>query len=66
MKWIVATNAFGMGVNLSDLRFILHFEMPGSLEQYIQETGRAGRDGNDAECLILYSLSDRKIHEFFS
>ena len=65
LKWIVATNAFGMGVNLSDLRFILHFEMPGSMEQYIQETGRAGRDGNDAECLILYSLSDRKIHEFF-
>ncbi len=65
IKWIIATNAFGMGVNLPNLRFILHFEMPGSLEQYIQETGRAGRDGKKAECLILYSLSDRKIHEFF-
>tara|TARA_Y100000589_G_scaffold204748_1_gene193183 strand:+ start:766 stop:2502 length:1737 start_codon:yes stop_codon:yes gene_type:complete len=65
LNWIVATNAFGMGVNLSNLRFILHFEMPGSIEQYIQETGRAGRDGKNAECLILYGLSDRKIHEFF-
>ena len=65
LKWIIATNAFGMGVNLPDLRFVLHFEMPGSMEQYIQETGRAGRDGKKAECLMLYSLSDRKIHEFF-
>ncbi len=65
LNWIVATNAFGMGVNLANLRFVLHFEMPGSIEQYIQETGRAGRDGKKAECLILYSLSDRKIHEFF-
>lgn len=65
IRWIVATSAFGMGVNLPDLRFIVHYEMPGSIEQYMQETGRAGRDGLNSECLVLYGLSDRKIHEFF-
>jgi ATP-dependent DNA helicase RecQ len=62
---LVATNAFGMGVDKSDIRAIVHFNMPGSLEAYYQEAGRAGRDGEDAHCLLLFNYADRGIHEFF-
>jgi ATP-dependent DNA helicase RecQ len=62
---VVATNAFGMGIDRADLRFVAHFEMPGSLEAYYQEAGRAGRDGEPAECELLFNYADTRVQEFF-
>jgi ATP-dependent DNA helicase RecQ len=65
LEVVVATNAFGMGVDKSNVRFVIHYRLPGTIEAFYQEAGRAGRDGKPSRCVLLYDIKDRQLQEHF-
>jgi ATP-dependent DNA helicase RecQ len=65
LRAMVATSAFGLGIDKPDIRFVIHYHMPGTLDEYYQEFGRAGRDGEPARCTLLFDEQDRALHRFF-
>lgn len=65
LQVLIATNAFGMGINKPDLRFVIHYDLPDSPENYLQESGRAGRDGQAAQAILLYQPGDERVSQFF-
>ncbi|MDQ2817358.1 MAG: ATP-dependent DNA helicase [Candidatus Eremiobacteraeota bacterium] len=65
VKIVVATNAFGLGIDKANIRFVIHYDLPGSVEAYTQEAGRAGRDGEESTCLLAYRQSDTRVQNYF-
>lgn len=65
LQFLIATNAFGMGINKSDIRFVIHYDLPDSVENYVQEIGRAGRDQKPSAAILFYAPNDERIHHFF-
>lgn len=65
IRAVVATNAFGLGIDKPNIRFVVHYDLPGSLEAYTQEAGRAGRDGERSRCILIYRMSDTRVQNYF-
>ncbi len=65
IRAVVATNAFGLGIDKPNIRFVVHYDLPGSVEAYTQEAGRAGRDGDPSRCILIYRMSDTRVQNYF-